>query len=78
MKAVLKGWNFMRLLRVGLGVAILVQGIITKDVMSIVLGIIFGGMAVANIGCCGANGCDISRPSAGKIQRKHYEEMDNK
>lgn len=78
MKAILQGWNFMRILRLGLGIAILVQGIIAKETMTVVLGVIFGGMAVANIGCCGTNGCAINSRSTNKTQKVDYEELDIK
>jgi hypothetical protein len=33
MKAITQGWNFMRILRLILGIAILVQGIVVEDTM---------------------------------------------
>ena len=78
MKAILQGWNFMRVLRLGLGIAILVQGIVAKETMTIVLGAIFGGMALANIGCCGTNGCAVNSRSTNKTQKIDYEELDIK
>ncbi len=77
MKAIMQRWNFMRLLRLVLGVAILVQGIVSKDTMTIILGTAFGGMALANIGCCGSNGCAINTRAA-KSQKIKYEELDSK
>lgn len=68
----------MRILRLGLGIAILVQGIVEKDTMIIVLGVIFGGMALANIGCCGASSCAINNRISNKTQSIPYEELDNK
>ena len=78
MKAILQEWNFMRILRLGLGIAIIIQGIVAKETMTIVLGAIFGGMALANIGCCGTNGCAVNSRPSNKTQRIEYEEMDNK
>lgn len=78
MKAILQGWNFIRILKLILGTAILVQGIVAKDTMTIVLGVVFGGMAVANIGCCGTSGCAINRCSTNKTKRIHYDELDIK
>ena len=78
MKAILQGWNFMRILRLGLGIAILVQGIVAKETMTMVLGVIFGGMALANIGCCGTSGCAINNRSTNKTQTIDYEELDIK
>ena len=56
-QTLLSNWNFMRLLRLGMGIAILVQGIILKDVLLAFAGIIFTAMPVFNVGCCGAAGC---------------------
>lgn len=78
MRAILQGWNFMRILRVALGIAILIQGIVAKETMTIVLGVIFGGMAVANIGCSGTNSCAVNSRSTNKIQKIDYEELDIK
>ena len=77
MKAITQGWNFMRILRLILGIAILVQGIVAKDTMAMVLGVVFGGMAVANIGCCGAGGCAVKNRSTSnnKTGDIHYEEV---
>ena len=77
MKAITQGWNFMRILRLILGIAILVQGIVAKDATAIVLGVVFGGMAVANIGCCGAGGCAVNNRSTSnnKTGDIHYEEV---
>ena len=77
MKAITQGWNFMRILRLILSIAILVQGIVAKDTMTIVLGVVFGGMAVANIGCCGAGGCAVKNRTStnNKTGDIHYEEV---
>ena len=55
-------WTFMRFFRLGLGLAVLVQAIIAKDVLFAVLGLGFTAMPVLNAGCCGANGCDVTPP----------------
>ena len=57
MQTLTSNWNLFRILRVVLGVFILVQGIVGKDTFSLVMGLVFAGMAVFNIGCCGAGGC---------------------
>jgi hypothetical protein len=76
MKTILQGWNFMRILRLVLALAILTQGIIARDSMAIILGLVFGGMAVANIGCCGAGGCAVNQSSINqKTEEIQYEEV---
>ena len=50
----------MRALRFIFGVIVLVQAIITMDVILGLLGVLVGGMAFFNVGCFGANGCDTT------------------
>lgn len=79
MKAILQNWNFMRIIRLLLGVGILINGIITKDVTSIILGVAFAAMPVFNIGCCGTNGCAVNiNPSIKNKKNIEYEEVDTK
>jgi hypothetical protein len=75
---VLSNWNLFRLLRLVIGVAIIVQAILVKDSMLGMAGLLFTGMAVFNIGCCGAAGCYTSA-KAGKTAETpediSYEEV---
>ncbi len=76
MKTILQGWNFMRILRLVLGIGILVQGIAAIETATIILGVVFAGMAIANVGCCGAGGCAVnSRITNNKKEDIHYEEV---
>jgi hypothetical protein len=56
----IKSWGIMRVLRFIFGVIVSVQAIITMDVILGLLGVLVGGMAFFNVGCCGANGCDTT------------------
>jgi hypothetical protein len=56
-KSILNNWNFMRFVRLGLGVAIIVQSVLAKDWTMGILGVLFTSMPVFNIGCCGTGGC---------------------
>ena len=56
-QTILSNWTFMRFLRLGIGIAILVQAVIAKDILFAFAGILFTAMPVFNIGCCGTNGC---------------------
>jgi hypothetical protein len=78
MKAILQEWNIMRILRLVFGLAILIQGVVARDPLTITLGLLLGGMAVANLGCCGTNGCAINTPDIKKTQPGDYEELDIK
>lgn len=66
MKRILSGWNFMRVLRLALGIFIVVQGIVVKDWTFTALGSIFLLMPLLNIGCCSTSGCKL--PVSGSQQ----------
>ena len=77
-KAILNNWSIMRVLRLVLGIIALVQSIIQKD---ITIGIIAGFLlltAIANVGCCGSNGCAVNFRNSKKEKEIEYEELDNK
>lgn len=78
MKEILNNWSIMRGLRLVIGVIALVQSIIQKD---ITLGIIAGFLLVtviANVGCCGSNGCAVNFNNKKKEKEILYEELENK
>lgn len=78
MKTILQGWNFMRILRLVLGIIIAVQGIVAGETLTVILGLLFAIMSVANIGCCGKNGCAVNpaRSIRNKTKDINYEEAD--
>lgn len=55
MKRVIQNWNFIRFVRLILGITIIIQGIQSHEMMIILAGSLFGLMAVLNIGCMGGN-----------------------
>ena len=76
MKNYLRNWDFMRVLRLALGIFIIVQGIQTKEWLFVALGGLFSLMPLLNIGCCGASGCNTSvSKSNKKVEDKSYEEV---
>ena len=77
MKTILQGWSFMRAFRLVLGLALLVQGVVAKDMFAIIIGVVFGGMAIARIGCCGTNSCATNITRNDKTKTIAYEEVDN-
>ena len=56
-QTILTNWTFIRFLRLGIGIAILVQAVIAKDILFAFAGIVFTAMPLFNVGCCGTNGC---------------------
>lgn len=76
-KQFLKGWHFTRVVRLALGVFIIAQGIHVHDWSFAVMGTLLTLMPLLNIGCCGAGGCSIQRPTQNKddAQEIVYEEI---
>ena len=54
----LKNWNWMRIVRLLLGVAILVSGIAELDYLAITVGIIFTVLPIFNISTCASGACN--------------------
>ena len=73
----LSGWSFMRLLRLTLGIAIIVQGAMVKDWLFIALGALFSLMHIFNIGCCGASSCNTNyqNNNAKTVDEISFEEI---
>lgn len=72
MKKYLSDWTLPRLLRLVIGIAIIVQGILVRDGLFITLGALFSLMPLLNAGC-GANG-SCNRPVRGS---EDYFNRDN-
>lgn len=81
MNTLLQNWNFMRGLRLLLGVIVLIQSIVTKDILMGGMSAFLIATAVFNFGCCGSGGCGVS-PDKSKnkntIEDVDYEEVVNK
>jgi len=58
----LTNWNFMRFLRLGLGIMLAFQAIEMRDYLSGILAVFFFYQAATNTGCCGTNQCEV-RPN---------------
>lgn len=74
------GWNFMRWLRMGLGVFIAIQAIHAQDTLSGFIATFFLFQAVTNTGCCGARGCatPMNKNNFDEIQDVTFEEIKTK
>ena len=77
LQTLLTNWNFMRVLRLGIGIYIAVQAIETQSVFSGVVAVFFIFQAVTNTGCCGSNGCavPIKKSNPGKTEEVDFEEI---
>jgi len=73
---ILNNWNIIRFLRLGIGVAIIVQAIIAADILFGLAGLLFAGMAVFNASCCGGGACATPPPGKNSGSKDvSYEEV---
>jgi hypothetical protein len=59
-QVIFHNWNFIRIVRLIVGVSILGQGILAKDVLLAIAGSLFATMAIFTAGCCATGSCNIS------------------
>jgi len=73
---ILNNWNIIRFLRLGIGLAIIVQAIVATDILFGLAGFLFTGMAIFNASCCGSGAC-VTTPPINKTGSKDvsYEEI---
>ena len=76
-ETLLTDWNFMRILRLGLGIYIAIQVVETHSILSGIFFFFFIFQAVTNTGCCGSNGCavPIKKNNSDKSYEIEYEEI---
>jgi len=76
-ETLLTGWNFMRFLRLGVGIFVGIQAVQYHDVLSGFIASIFFIQAATNTGCCGASGCATNTNYKAKenIQEIEFEEV---
>jgi hypothetical protein len=63
----IRTWSPMRALRLVLGLIILTQGVAAAELLSMVLGGAFAGMALADVGCSGT--CPVNTLGSGRGER---------
>jgi hypothetical protein len=70
-------WNFMRFLRLGLGIYIAIQAVETLSIVSGVVAVFFLFQAITNTGCCGSNGCALptNKSNSTKTEEVKFEEI---
>lgn len=75
-KMILTNWTFIRFLRLGMGIEIVVQAFLAKDMLFGFLGLLLTAMPLFNIGCCGTQGCYMPpAKNTGKTEEIIYEEV---
>ena len=77
MKKIINGWNVMRVIRLALGIAALVQGFLQKENLLVVAGMWILFSALFNVGCCGSGGCTIQTNAKKTANEVVYEELDS-
>lgn len=76
MKNYFKQWNFIRVIRLAMGVYILVQGFVDRQWFFVGFGLIFTMMPIFNIACCRASGCSANvRETQSENKEVEYEEV---
>jgi hypothetical protein len=77
LQTLLTNWNFMRFLRLGIGIYIAVQAIETQSVFSGIVAVFFIYQAITNTGCCGSNGCAVplKKSNTVKTEEVDFEEI---
>jgi hypothetical protein len=56
---IINNWNFLRMLRLIIGLGILYEAIHSNDIFLGLMGLLFAGMAILNVSCCGSGGCYV-------------------
>lgn len=76
MKDYLKAWNWMRLIRLALGLFVIIHGLNSREWAQVILGALFSVMPLLNIGCCSVSGCRTPVSKTGqKTDDITYEEV---
>ncbi len=73
--SILHNWNLFRLLRLALGIAIIVQGAMGKDILFIIAGALFTLLAIFNAGCCAGGTCYTAAKKNTATKEITYEEV---
>ncbi|HLK29694.1 MAG TPA: hypothetical protein VKT28_14045 [Puia sp.] len=63
---IFSGWNFMRIIRLAMGVFMGANAIMMHDAFSGLLSVIFLFQALTNTGCCCAGSCGVALPKNNK------------
>jgi len=56
-----KSWNFLRILRLAMGIFLIVEAVKSGMWFLVCVGVIFVAMPLFNIGCCAAGNCSLPK-----------------
>jgi hypothetical protein len=71
----LRNWNILRVVRLALGIAIIIQGVQASEWMFVVLGTMFSLMPIFNLGCSGGNCSVPNRKNIVQEEEVIFEEV---
>lgn len=57
MNRLFKNWSVMRVVRLVMAVFIIYQGVLIKEWLFVIAGLLFALMPLLNFGCCSTSGC---------------------
>lgn len=79
-QTLLTDWNFMRFVRLGLGVYIGIQAYQTQSIISALLAAFLLYQVITNTGCCGTNGYAIptKKNNTDTTEDVEFEEITSK
>lgn len=60
MKTMIRNWNIFRFIRLALGIVVIIQGFSNHEILFGIAGVFLSLTALANVGCCGSNGCAVN------------------
>ena len=76
MDNIFKNWNFVRLLRLAMGIFLVVEATQSGMWILVAVGMVFVVMPLFNIGCCAAGNCSVpTRNSKKNGDKVEYEEI---
>lgn len=75
MGKIFSGWNWMRFIRLTLGIFIIIQGVQDKSWLISTLGVLFTMMAIFNAGCCYSGSCKMPADANDKAQFNNSDKI---
>lgn len=70
-------WNFLRIVRLVVGVAVMAQGLLKTEYVLVLAGGLVAMMALFQVGCCGSSGCAVPQNEKRSAKKEDipYEEV---
>lgn len=76
MQNIFKNWNFVRILRLAMGIFLVVEAVKSGMWLLVFVGAVFVAMPLLNIGCCATGNCSVpTRNSKNNKDEVEYEEI---